>query len=112
MKRAPVRWTNEYTDALITAKKRLKSSREVANFTGIHETQIGKFLKKSDGWVDKDTFDRLCRLKEFKKLSASSKTAIESGMTDNEKILLKLFRKLPADIQKEKLLELMKLISL
>jgi len=102
----------EYTGALMAAKRRLKSAREIAASTGIHETQIGKFLKKSDGWVDKDTFDRLCRLKEFKKLSASSGTTAESGMSDNEKILLKLFRRLPEDAQKEKLLELMKMVNL
>ena len=111
MKRAPVRWIKEYTDALLTAKKRMKSAREVAAFTGIHETQIGKFLRKADGWVDKDTFQRLCRLKEVKKLSASAGMGAEN-MTDNEKILLKLFRKLPTDIQKEKLLDLMKMVSL
>ncbi|MFZ2655699.1 MAG: hypothetical protein WAX69_12280 [Victivallales bacterium] len=111
MKRAPVRWIKEYTDALLAAKKRMKSAREVAAFTGIHETQIGKFLKKTDGWVDKDTFERLCRLKEFKKLSISVGAGTEN-MTDNEKILLKLFRKLPEDIQKEKLLDLMKMVSL
>lgn len=111
MKRAPVRWMKAYTDALAAAKRRMKSAREVAAFTGIHETQIGKFLKKSDGWVDKDTFDRLCRLKEFKKLSSAG-TDTGNGMTDNEKILMKLFRRLPSDIQKEKLLELMKLANL
>ncbi|HCE46699.1 MAG TPA: hypothetical protein DET40_24390 [Lentisphaeria bacterium] len=111
MKRAPVRWTKEYTDALKAAKAHMKSARKIASHTGIHESQIGKFLKKTDGWVDKDTFERLCRLKEFKKLSASVGAGVEN-MTDNEKILLKLFRKLPTDIQKEKLLELMKMVTL
>ncbi|MFZ2653308.1 MAG: hypothetical protein WAX69_00185 [Victivallales bacterium] len=112
MKRAPVRWTKEYTDALIVARTRMKSARKIASFTGIHESQIGKFLKKTDGWVDKDTFERLCKLKEFKKLSGSAGISIESGMSDNEKILLKLFRQLPEDSQKEKLLELMKMVRL
>ena len=112
MKRAPVRWTKEYTDALKAAKTHMKSARKIANYTGVHESQIGKFLKKTDGWVDKDTFERLCKLKEFKKLSASGGTGAESNMTDNEKILLKLFRQLPEDTQKEKLLDLMKLVSL
>ena len=93
-------------------KETLKSARKVADFTGIHETLIGKFLGKSDGWIANDTFDRLCKLKEFKKLSASSSGTADNSMTDNEKILLKLFRRLPSDAQKEKLLELMRLVNL
>lgn len=112
MKRAPVRWIREYTEALKTARTHMKSIRKIALHTGIHESLIGKFLKKTDGWVDKDTFERLCKLKEFKKLSVSARTGAESNMTDNEKILLKLFRQLPEDTQKEKILDLMKLVSL
>lgn len=91
-------WTDEMKLALAKARMRLRTNKRIAEETGAHATVIGNCLNKNGGRISARTYESLLALEEFAEIAEDrqNKPCSEwSQLSDDEKLLVEVFRELP-----------------
>ena len=80
-------------NALLKSRERLNTNKRIAEHTGCSEAQVGTYLKKDFGWVQPDTFEKLCLLPEFNDIfTEEDDTGMKRLVTVEDQIVLEALR--------------------
>ena len=87
-----------------------ESVSDFARFANVSANTISKYMRRETQTIQKDTWEKIQPLiQSYLPRGASGKVKHELELSADQKILLDAFSELPADVQNQKLLEIVEL---